>query len=219
MKTEQLIAKLARDVRAVPRVAPTWRRTCGWALATALYLALLTSVMSPRDDLGVRMTDVRFMMEQAAALLTGLTAAAAAFASVIPGYRREVILVPIGFAMFWIALVAAGAVQDIRAAGVVFGGDWQCVTTVLGGAALPTILMAQMIRRGAPVSPRATAGLAALAAAGLGNLGACLFHPHNSNLIVLVWHCGLVAAIALAATLLGRTLLPWPVSRAAHDAR
>jgi hypothetical protein len=210
MKTEQLIAGLARDARAVQRIAPTWRRTCVWALATALYLALLTIAMSPRDDLAVRMADARFMVEQAAALLTGLTAAAAALASVIPGYRREVILVPIGLAVCWIALVAIGAVQDVRAGGAVFGGDWQCVATVLGGAALPAILMARMIRRGAPVSPRATAGLAALAAAGLGNLGACLFHPHSSNLIVLVWHCGLVAALAFGAALLGRTLLPWP---------
>jgi hypothetical protein len=210
MKTEELIAELARDVRPVQPVARPWHRAGLWALGTVLYLALLTVAMSPRNDLDARMAEPRFMLEQMAALLTGVTAAAAAFATAIPGYRRDVVWVPIGFAMLWIALVAIGAVQDIRAGGVVFGGDWRCVATILAGAALPAMLMGHMLRRGAPVSPRVTAGLAALAVAGLGNLGACLFHPHSSNLIVLVWHCGVVAAIAGGAALMGRTLLPWP---------
>jgi hypothetical protein len=175
-----------------------------------VYLALLTLAMSPRTDLDVRMTDPRFVLEQIAALLTGVTAAAAAFATAIPGHRRQVVLVPIGFALLWIALVTIGAVQDVRAGAGSLGGDWRCVATILAGAAMPALLMGKMIRRGAPVSPRATAAMAALAVAGLGNLGACLFHPHTSNLVVLVWHCGVVGAIAGGAALAGRILLPWP---------
>lgn len=210
MRTEQLIADLARNVAPVQPLGRPWRRTLVWAVGTALYLALLIAVMSPRSDLGLRMADPRFMLEQLAALLTGLTAAAAAFATAIPGYRRDVVLVPLACLALWVAIVGAGAVQDVRAAGVVFRGDWQCIATVLAGAALPAAMMAFMIRRAAPVRPYATAALAVLAAAGLGNLGACLFHPHSSNLIVLVWHCGIVIALALVAGGFGRTLLRWP---------
>jgi hypothetical protein len=169
--------------------------------------------------LGLRLSDPLFMLEQAAALLTGVTAAAAAFATIVPGYRRSVILIPLAFCALWIGLVAAGALRDTRAAGVLLDGDWRCVTTVLAGAALPALLMTRMIRRGAPVRPRTTAGLSALAALGLGNLGACLFHPHSSNLIVLVWHCGVVVAVAGGAALVGRALLPWPHRRMAGAPR
>ena len=209
MKTEQLIAELARDVAPVQPLGPPWRRTLVWALGAVFYLALLTVMMTPRDDLGLRMRDPRFMLEQVAALLSGLTAALAAFATTIPGYRRDVILVPLVFLAVWITLVSVGAMQDPRVAGVVFEGDWRCVATILAGAALPALTMGIMIRRGAPLNPHETAALAVLAAAGLGNLGACLFHPHGSNVIVLVWHCGTVLVLAVAAGLLGHVLLPW----------
>jgi hypothetical protein len=210
MKTDQLIADLTRDVAPVQPLGRPWRRTLVWAVSASLYLAVLIVAMSPRDDLSMRMADPRFMLEQLAALLTGITAAAAAFATATPGYRRDVVLVPLAFLASWIALVGVGVAQDARAGTMVFGGDWQCIATVLAGAALPAAMMASMMRRGAPVRPRATAALGVLAAAGLGNLGACLFHPHSSNLIVLVWHCGVVIGLALAAGLCGRALMPWP---------
>lgn len=179
-------------------------------MIAASYLTLLIAVISPGDDLDVRMADTRFMLEQLAALLTGVTAAAAAFATATPGYRRDIVLVPLVFLAGWIALVGVGVVQDARAGAMVFGGDWQCIASVLAGAALPAAMMAMMMRRGAPVRPHATAALGVLAAAGLGNLGACVFHPHSSSLIVLVWHCGLVLGLTLAAGLVGRALMPWP---------
>jgi hypothetical protein len=210
MRTDQLIADLTRDVAPVRPLGRPWRRTLVWTVSASLYLALLIVAMSPRDDLGLRMAEPRFMLEQLMALLTGLTAAAAAFATAVPGYRRDVVMVPLVFLASWIALVGVGVVQDARAGAMVFGGDWQCLATVLAGAALPAAMMAIMMRRGAPVRPRATAALGVLAAAGLGNLGACLFHPHSSNLIVLVWHCGVVLVLAAVAGLCGRVLLPWP---------
>jgi hypothetical protein len=210
MRTEQLITNLTRDVLPVQPLGRPWRRTLVWAVSASLYLALLIVAMSPRDDLGLRVAEPRFMLEQLAALLTGLTAAAAACATAIPGYRRDVVVVPLVCLALWIAIVGVGAMQDARAGAMVFGGDWQCIATVLAGAALPAAMMAVMMRRGAPVRPRVTAALGMLAAAGLGNLGACLFHPHSSNLIVLVWHCGVVLGLAVAAGLCGRVLLPWP---------
>jgi hypothetical protein len=76
-------------------------------------------------------------------------------------------------------------------------------------------MMAMMLRRGAPLTPRLTAALGGLAAAGLGNLGICLFHPHDSNLVMLVWHCGTVLVLAALAGAAGGQLLQWPVHRTA----
>lgn len=67
-----------------------------------------------------------------------------------------------------------------------------------------------MLRRGAPLTPHLTAALGGLAAAGLGNLGICLFHPHSSNLVMLVWHCGTVLAVAALAGVAGGRVFSWP---------
>jgi hypothetical protein len=47
--------------------------------------------------------------------------------------------------------------------------------------------------RGAPLSPRITPALGALAAAALGNFGLRVFHPADASLMVLIWHFGGVA--------------------------
>ena len=70
--------------------------------------------------------------------------------------------------------------------------------------------MGVMLRRGVPVAPRISAAFGALAAAGLGNLGVCLFHPHSSSLILLFWHCGTVLVCAVLAGIAGTQLLRWP---------
>jgi hypothetical protein len=74
---------------------------------------------------------------------------------------------------------------------------------------LPAVAMAHMLRRGAPLTPRLTAGLGGLAAAGLGNFAVCLSHPHGYDLI---WHAGTVILLAVLAAWVGSYLLRWPQS-------
>lgn len=215
MNTEHLIAALAGDAGVVRPLRRPWRRTAAWAAAGLAYLTALILVMPVRGDLAIRLQDPRFMVEQIAALLTGVTAAAAAFCTIVPGYRRRVIVVPLLFAAIWLGAVIVGVVQDAALsvpASVVFQADWGCVATILLGAAVPAVAMAVMIRRGAPLTPHRTAALAALAAAGLGNVGTCVFHPHDANLVILVWHCGTVLVLAAAAGLAGARLVRWPAT-------
>ena len=213
MNTEQLIARLALDVEPVRPLRTPAVRAARWLAGSAVYLGVLVMVMSPRDDLAARMGDLRFMVDQAAALLTVLTAAIAAFALTIPGTRRTVVWLPGASAALWLAAVSAGALREVslaRPGDVLFRTDWGCVATVLAGAALPVVTMAAMLRRGVPLAPHVAAGLGGLAAAALGNLGACVFHPDSSNLIVLVWHCGTVLAVAAVGAVAGAHLLRWP---------
>jgi hypothetical protein len=213
MDTEHLIDELSRRVEPVRPLNRPWRRTGAWALIAAVYLLVLIVIMSPRQDLGARMQDPRFLIEQMAALLTGLTAAAAAFATVVPGYRRSVMLLPVGPLLVWVGAVAAGALEEyMQVGGGVLGWqlDWACVGTILAGAAVPAVTMQVMLQQGAPITPRRSAALGGLAAAGMGNLGVCLFHPHSSNLILLFWHCGTVLILAALAGVAGRRLLRWP---------
>jgi len=61
-----------------------------------------------------------------------------------------------------------------------------------------------------PLTPRLTGALAALAAAGVGSIGICFFNAHNSNLAVLVWHCGTVLVVAALAGITSGHFLRWP---------
>ena len=213
MDTDLLIRTLAEHVEAVKPLDRPWRRTVLWTMAAAAYLAVLLIVMSPRQDLPARMHDPQFVIEQAAALLTALTAALAAFVTVVPGRRRSIVWFPIVSAGIWLAIVGVGALRDARLApsgDAVFQADWACVWTVAAGAAFPAVAMTAMLRRGVPMTPHLSAALGGLAAAGLGNLGICLFHPDSSYLTILVWHGGTVVMIAALIGIAGAQLLPWP---------
>jgi hypothetical protein len=216
MDTDHLIRTLAGRIEPVTPLPRPWRRTAAWTAAGVGYLVVLVAIVSPRVDLDARIRDSWFLLEQAAALLTGVTAAGAAFLSVVPGYRRGIVAWPIAAGAFWVALIAVGALLELSrgdAASLLLQADWSCVWTVLAGASVPAAAMAMMLRRGAPLTPCVTAALGGLAAASLGNFGVCLFHPHSSSLVMLVWHCGTVVAVGALSALAGGQLLRWPARR------
>ena len=213
MDTEHLIRRLCENVEPVRPLRHPWLRAVSWTAAGAIYFLFLVLIMSPRDDLGARVLDPWFLTEQGAALLMVLTAAIAAFAVSVPGYRRDLVWLPFASATLWVAIVGMGALRDIRLVApgdALLQADWRCVWTVLAGAAVPAGVMGAMLRRGAPLTPHLTTALGGLAAVGLGNLGVCLFHPHSSNLVVLVWHCGTVFVVAALAGLAGAHVMRWP---------
>ncbi len=214
--TERLIQSLAQNVEPVRPLRRPVVRAAAWVAGAGIYLAALIAVMSPRDDLGARVQDTQFLIEQWAALLMGITAAGAALASVVPGRRlRVLLLLPLASLTVWLGLIGARALQDAQTVGlgaVLLQMNWRCVTAILVGAAVPAVVMARMLRRGAPLTPRLTAGLGGLAAAGLGNFAVCLSHPHGFDLI---WHAGTVLLLSALAAWVGTHILRWPQSAAA----
>ena len=127
MDTDRLIHTLAENVQPVTPLRPPLVRMTVWAAVAVVYLAVLVAVMSPREDLGRRMQEPRFLIEQGAALLTGLSAAVAAFATVVPGYPRRVLLLPLVPLSVWVGTVTVGAVGEYAASGagvLVWQLDW-----------------------------------------------------------------------------------------------
>ena len=76
-------------------------------------------------------------------------------------------------------------------------------------AAVPAVAMVLMIRRGAPLVPRLTFFLGALATAAAVNFGLRFFHPGDATLTVLVWHMGFAAVASAAAGLVEPRILRW----------
>jgi hypothetical protein len=210
METDNLIACLAeagRPVRPLPR---PWLRAATWLLVAVPYMMLVVLVVSPRPDLTVKAFDWRFIVEQAAALATCVAAAIAAFASVIPGYDRRIVLLPLLPLAVWLAVLGQGCMDEwLGPAGLSLRPDWLCFPAIVLVGAVPAIAMAVMLRRGAPLTPHLTTALGGLAAAGIGNFGLRLFHAQDASLMVLIWQMGAVLVLTAMAAWAGRWLLSW----------
>jgi hypothetical protein len=212
MDTRTLIDRLAADPTQVRRLPAPWARTLVWLALSAPCLALVVAVKAPRGDLVVKLAEGGFALDLAAALVTGIAAAAAAFLSTIPGIDRRLLLLPLLPLLLWLGNIGYGCIDEwIR-----FGSDsmpleqsWACFRRTLLATAAPAIIIAIMLRRGAPVMPVATMALGALGAAGLGHVAVRLFHSQDSSITILVWQLGTVFLLIALASLAGRSLLNW----------
>ena len=213
MNTDDLIDQLGRNATPTsPLLAPRWR-TAVWMLWSVVYMVVVAIAMfAGTSTAGIVITPL-YLLQQGAALVTALTAARAAFGSVIPGAAARLWTPPIVSAGVWAALMLWNAMLDVRAAGTLGIGsqtDWPCVASMaMGGIVLGGPLV-WMLRRGAPLTPRATAFLAGLAALSIANIEACLMRPHAFASTVLVWHGVTAVVIACVFALLGRRWLRWP---------
>jgi hypothetical protein len=213
VKLASRAANFKPDVLLAQDLAAPGRRAAMWLLWVAVYLALFavmkfTLMSSPR----VTATPL-YMLQQGAALLTGILAARAALASVIPGARHRVWGPALVSGALWIAALLWEAALNVTAVGTTGAAsenDWPCVASmIMGGMVLGGPLM-WMLRRGAPLTPRATAVFAGLAALSIANVEACLTRPHVFATTVLLWHGTTVAIAAVACAVMGRTWLRWP---------
>ncbi len=212
MDTEELVRRLAHDVEPVRPLPGPWIRTVEWLALAVPYVVLVVVVMSPRVDLTAKMSDWRFVLEQFAAMATATAGAVAAFATVIPGHNRKFLLLPLLTLSFWLGSLGYGLVQEWAQSGrdgLPLRPDWICMPAIVLAGLVPAIAIVVMLRRGAPLTPRATLALAGLAAAGLGNLGMRLFHQHDEIMTVLVWQFGTVVMVSALAGWTGHYFLSW----------
>jgi hypothetical protein len=212
MKTEDLIHQLGGELRPVRRLRPPWQRAAIWLACSVTYVtAVVAWAWVRRGGLGAE-SDAPYVLQQAALGLTGILAALAAFASVIPGTAsraRAALAAPVGLMM---AALLWGTIRDLQQFGTIGIGretDWPCVVSItFGGLALWTV-GSVMLRRGAVLEPRLTAALAGVAAVSFANIEACLGRVHGFTSTVIVWHGATVIIVIAAFVALG----PWVMHR------
>ncbi|MBI3676980.1 MAG: DUF1109 family protein [Proteobacteria bacterium] len=210
--TDELVKRLAADVVPVRRLRSPFLRTAVWFGLSWPWVAAIVFIMGLRPDLGERLMDGRWLIEQGAALATAMMAAMAAFCAGVPGRPRWEHYMPLLPLAVWLGVLGEGCVQtwfSLGSAGLVLRPDWQCLPGIAMVGFGPAVAMAVMILRGSAIAPMTTTALGALAAGGLAQVGLRLFHPVDASLMVLVWQTGTVFGLVLLAGLLGRQILRW----------
>src|ERR1700687_4382397 len=109
MKTDELIDRLGRDGTGVRPLPAPGIRTAVWMVWAVSYLVVVAVMMfAVMSSAGVTPTPL-YLVQQGAALVTGIMAARAAFASVIPGANNRVWVLPaIGAGVWSLSLLWAG---------------------------------------------------------------------------------------------------------------
>ena len=213
MNTDDLIDRLSRDVTVTKPLPTPGMRSVAWAAWAVSYVAVVAAMMSTVvSPYGVMPTPLS-LVPQAAALFTGIIAARAAFASVIPGAKDGVWVMPALGATVWVLSLGELDLYALGALRVTGETDWPCVISMTLGGLVVGAPLVWMLRRGAPLTPHLTAFLAALAVLSFANIEACLTRPHAVALTVLVWHGGTITILAALCTLMVRRWLRWPDMR------
>ena len=213
MKTDDLIERLGREATMVTPLPAPGVRTAVWLLWGVLYLVAVAAMIFTAISPGGAVLTPLYLLQQGAALVTGITAARAAFVSVVPGASNHTRLLPAISGAVWVASLLWGAVLNLQkfgSLGISGQTDWPCVISMTIGGVVLGVPMLMMLRRGAPLTPRTTAFLGGLAALSLANIEACLTRPHAFAMTVLLWHGFTVAIVVALFVLTGRRCLRWP---------
>jgi len=216
LDTEQLIHQLADHPAPVRRLPAPWRRAALWFAISLPYVAVVVFAHAMPASMPIdpshMLHDRQFIIEQIAILLTAITAVMAAFCSVVPGYDRRILLLPLLPLAIWLLSLGDGCINDwirLGARGLELRPDWDCLPPAALIGIVPALAIVIMLRRGAPLYPRITLALAALAVAALGNFGLRVYHVGDASIMVLVWHFGSVIVLALIAGWIGQLVLNW----------
>jgi len=212
MNIDHFIQQLAEQAQPVARLLAPWRRTVLWLAASLLYVSIVVAAYLWAYG-GLRASiEPRLVLELAAILATAVTAAIAAFSSVVPGRDRRFPLLPLIPLSLWLATLGHSCLHDwhvLGIAGLRVRADWDCALPALIVSALPAATMLLMLRRGAPLVPAVSLALGVLATGAIADFGLRIFHAGDLSIQILVWRGGGAVAVSMIASLAGRRVLHW----------
>src|SRR5262249_38042399 len=213
MDIDHFIQHLAEQAQPVARLLAPWRRTVLWLAASFRYVSPGASAYLCAGGGLPASIEPRLVLESAAILATAVTAAIAAFSSVVPGRDRRFLLLPLIPLSLWLAMLGHSCLHDwqvLGIAGLQVRADWDCALPALVVSALPAGTMLLMLRRGAPLIPAVSLALGILATGAIANFALRIFHAGDLSIQILVWHAGGAVVVSMMASIAGPRVLPWP---------
>ena len=203
MRSEDLIARLASDLRPVRRVWHPLASTAAWLALVALVIGGAVLVSGFRHDLAERLAAGFDMPQLLAAAATGLLAGFAAFQLALPDRDPRWALLPLPAVAAWLATMGWGCLQDallLGPEGLRMETSFGCLGFILGLGTPLTLGMLWLARHAALVRPAPVAALGGLSAAALASVGLSAIHHLEAAVMVLAWHGMAVVLVMLLAT-------------------
>lgn len=216
IKTPDLIASLAANVAPVRRLRPPAIRAACWLLLAAVVLTLLAISQGIRPDFAQRLQDPAFAISMVASLLTGISAAAAAFLVSLPDRSRLWLLLPLPALAAWLSNIGYQClVQWISVGpdGVTFGEAARCFATLVLTSLPLSLAMLVMLRYAAPLRPTAATLMGSLAVAAITATALSLFHVIDASVMILMWNVGTAVLFVGLGGLFGPKMFRWVAPR------
>jgi hypothetical protein len=214
-RTEELIDTLADRAAPVRRLRPPLVRAALWLAFAGVLIALIAAGQGIRADFIEHLQRPAFAVTIAAALATGILAAAAAFAISIPGRSRGWLALPLPPLTVWMSTIGYGCAADWvnLPGGFRFGDELKCLALLVMTSVPLTIALAAMLRYAAMLRAGAVALMGGLAIASITSAVLPLFHDHDASGLILVWNLGTAALITGLAGLFGGRIFGWMATR------
>ena len=218
--TLKLIDTLVECATPVRRLRPPLVRAAMWLGFAGAILVLLAIGHGVRTDLVAQLHQPIFAAGIAAALATGVLAAAAAFMISLPDRSHWWVLLPLPALGVWLGTIGYGCLTDwvnIGPDGVHMGEAVRCFATLVLTSVPLAIALAVMVRYSALLRPAAVTAVGALAVAAITSSALSLFHDLDATVMILIWNLGtavLITALggAVGRRFLGRTMSRLPVT-------
>lgn len=211
MRTEDLIVKLAHEGGPWRPLAPVRVRTTRWLLLAAASSGLAILVIGARPDIFLSLQRLDYLSLAAVTVTAGILAASSAMRLSVPGAERTPLWrsLAVALAVCWALLLAvrlgiAGAAWPRLEA---LPNHWACVAEIVGLSIVSGGAFVVMLRRAAPLRPRWSIGLAALASAAISATAVQIICPIDDPAHHLLSHVTPVVLVIAFGVLGGRTVL------------
>lgn len=210
MRSEDLIRRLATDLRPVRPALHPAATTALWLSMAAAVIVTAVLVSGLRHDLAARLAVGFDLPQLLTATATGILAAFAAFQLALPERDGRWALLPVPAAIAWLATMGWGCLQDLVRLGpeaLRVGMSLPCLAFIAALGVPLTVAMLWLARHAAWLRAGPVAALGGLSAAALASVGLSLIHHLDAAVMVLVWHGVSVLVVAASAALAGPRLM------------
>ncbi len=212
-KTDDIIDRLAGDLKPVPAFALERRLTLAVLAGIVVSLLLLLFILGLRGDMGDAMTEVGFWIKSAYNALLAVAAFFAVRRLARPdgeSGRLFVWLAVIFVAMAAIALVQLGFALPGNYGALIMGSSALHCPFLIVAFALPIFLANfSVLKRSAPADPTLAGFAAGIAAGAAGAWVYSWFCTENGMAFVLIWYSLGILLTGFIGAFAGARLLRW----------
>jgi hypothetical protein len=210
--TPQLIDALVEGAAPVRRLRPPLARAGLWLGFAGLIVAALVAIHGVRMDLPGELQRPMFVASLAAALLTGVLAAVAAFIGSLPDRSSWWMWLPVPAPAAWLSTIGYGCLTDwvsMGPEGAQLGETARCFATLVLTSVPLSLAMLAMLRYAVLLRARVVTLAGALAVAAMTSFALSLAHPIDASAMILIWNLGTAVLITALGGWLGRRLFFW----------